>query len=77
FVHRERYSILAAMAVEGFVGTRVVEGSVDSDEFFDFIVEDILPQMNPYPQDRSVLILDNCVIHKSALLREMVEAKSK
>jgi transposase len=42
FVHGERYSILAAMAVEGFVGTRVVEGSVDSDEFFDFIVEDIV-----------------------------------
>jgi len=31
--------------------------------------------MNPYPQDRSVLILDNCAIHKSEYLREMVEAQ--
>lgn len=33
-----------------------------------------LPQMKPYPQDKSVLILDNCAIHKSQLLREVVEA---
>jgi len=31
--------------------------------------------MNRYPQDRSVLILDNCAIHKSTYLREMVEAQ--
>jgi transposase len=31
--------------------------------------------MNPYPQNRSVLILDNCAIHKSAALREVVEAQ--
>ena len=31
--------------------------------------------MNTYPQDRRVLILDNCAIHKSEYLREMVEAQ--
>lgn len=31
--------------------------------------------MRPFPQDRSVLILDNCAIHKSDTLRQMVEAK--
>ena len=30
--------------------------------------------MNRYPQDRSVLILDNCAIHKSDTLRELVQA---
>jgi transposase len=29
--------------------------------------------MNPYPGDRSVLILDNCAIHKSRFLREAIE----
>lgn len=33
--------------------------------------------MNPFPQDRSVLILDNCSIHKSEVLRELVEEKGK
>lgn len=36
-----------------------------------------LPNMNPYPQDNSVIILDNCAIHKSAALREMVEAQGE
>jgi hypothetical protein len=34
----ERYSIVAAMGIEGYIATRVVPGSVDSDEFFDFSV---------------------------------------
>ncbi len=29
--------------------------------------------MNPYPQDKSILILDNCAIHKMHALREIVE----
>ncbi|KAE9390261.1 hypothetical protein BT96DRAFT_770072, partial [Gymnopus androsaceus JB14] len=51
----------------------VVEGSIDGEEFFDFIAEDILTQMQPYPNDNSVLILDNCTIHKSTLLHKLVE----
>ena len=42
FVHGDHYSILAAMSVEGYVGTCIVPGSVDGDEFFDFIVNDIV-----------------------------------
>lgn len=94
FVRGDRYSILAALGTGGYMGTRIVKGSVDGDEFFDFIVNDIvcfifpsaekilrslpaqLPEMQPFPNDRSVLLLDNCAIHKSELLREVVEAKS-
>ncbi|KAJ7798720.1 hypothetical protein B0H13DRAFT_2504465, partial [Mycena leptocephala] len=65
-----RYSILAAITIEGYIGVRIVPGSVDGDEFFEFI----LPKMNAFPNDNSVLILDSCAIHKSAYLREMVEA---
>ncbi|KAJ7247434.1 hypothetical protein B0H12DRAFT_1176342 [Mycena haematopus] len=75
FVRGLRYSIVAAITIDGYIGTRIVSGSVDGDEFFDFIVNDILPQMNSYPNDRSVLILDNCAIHKSEYLREVVEAQ--
>ncbi|KAJ7242535.1 hypothetical protein C8J57DRAFT_1084317, partial [Mycena rebaudengoi] len=41
FVRGDRYSILAAITVDGYLGTRIVPGSVDGDEFFDFIVNDI------------------------------------
>jgi len=42
FVRGDRYSLLAALSIEGFVGTRAVEGSIDGDEFFDFIVDEIV-----------------------------------
>ena len=42
FVRGDRYSLLAAMSVNGYISTRVVEGSVDTAEFFDFIVGDIV-----------------------------------
>jgi transposase len=42
FVRGERYSILAAITIDGYLGTRIISGSVDGDEFFDFIVNDIV-----------------------------------
>jgi len=41
FVRGQRFSMVAAMGVEGYIATRVVEGSLDGDEFFDFIVNDV------------------------------------
>ncbi len=42
WVRGERYSILPAMSVDGYVATRIISGSVQGDEFFDFIVEDVV-----------------------------------
>ncbi|KLO04016.1 hypothetical protein SCHPADRAFT_917931 [Schizopora paradoxa] len=69
-----RYSVVAALSVDGYLCVRVVEGSVDGSEFFDFIVEDVLPRMNQWPGDNSVLVMDNCAIHKSRSLCTVVEA---
>jgi transposase len=33
--------------------------------------------MNSYPQDKSILILDNCSIHKTRALREIVEGSGQ
>ena len=75
FVRGERYSVVAALSVDGYIGCKVVEGSVDMHTFTDFIIMEVLPKMNPFPRPRSVLLLDNCQIHKSELLRYMVERK--
>lgn len=42
FVRGDRYSLVAAMSIEGYIASRVVLGSVDAFEFFDFIVEDVV-----------------------------------
>ena len=36
-----------------------------------------LPDMNPYPQDKSILILNNSVIHKTRALQEVIEGSSQ
>ena len=42
FARGQRWSIIAAMAVDGYVAHRIVPGLVDGDEFFEFIVEDVV-----------------------------------
>ncbi|KAF8587915.1 hypothetical protein K439DRAFT_1336623, partial [Ramaria rubella] len=63
--------ILPALTVDGYIVTRIVQGSVDSSEFFNFnklCKMWSLPHMTQYPGDQSVLIMDNCAIHKSSAL---------
>jgi hypothetical protein len=37
-----RYSILPALTFDGYIAIRVVEGSIDGEEFFDFVVKDVV-----------------------------------
>src|SRR6266536_2572512 len=41
------------------------EGTCTGDIFESFIVNDVLPSMNRYPEERSVLVIDNALIHHS------------
>ncbi|KAJ8457648.1 hypothetical protein ONZ51_g11397 [Trametes cubensis] len=69
-----RYSILPALSVDGILTVRVVRGSVDGSAFYDWVISELLPKMNPYPGPNSVLIVDNCRTHKSNAVRDAVEA---
>jgi hypothetical protein len=42
FVRGDCYSIVAGIGVDGYVATRVVPGCVNGDEFFEFIVENVV-----------------------------------
>ena len=37
-----QYSILPALTIEGYVSVRVVKGSINGEEFFDFVVNDLV-----------------------------------
>jgi len=37
-----RYSILPALTLDGYLAVRAVEGSIDGEEFFDFVVNDLV-----------------------------------
>ncbi|KAF8151376.1 hypothetical protein B0H34DRAFT_664506 [Crassisporium funariophilum] len=72
FIRGQRYSMIAAMSTQGYLVIHVIPGSVDSFAFFDFIVEDVIPKMNPFPDIHSVLIMDNCRIHHTDALQEVL-----
>jgi len=61
--HRgKRISVLALYAYDGTVAFRWVEGGYNTDTFMTYIIELIDEIMSPRPG--SVLVLDNCRIHK-------------
>ncbi|KAG2053428.1 hypothetical protein BDR06DRAFT_867757, partial [Suillus hirtellus] len=67
-----RYSLVAAITTEGYIAAHAVEGSFDSQSFNEFIATKVLPYMNPFPAERSVLVLDNCHIHHNEELYDLV-----
>ena len=72
--YKDRYSVLPALSLNGILYASIVEGSFNTALFKDFI-KGLLNQMQPYPAPNSVIVMDNCRIHKSLRIREMIEAR--
>lgn len=68
-----RYQILPAYCQDGILLSRVYEGGTDAAWFEDF-VEQLLHHCRPYPEPKSVLVMDNATIHHSPRVRELCEA---
>ena len=45
FIQGERYSMVAALSLDGYEAVCVVPGSVDGEEFLDFIINDVVRHM--------------------------------
>lgn len=52
----------------------IVEGSFNAELFGSFI-RDLLDKMLPFPAPNSVIVMDNCAIHKGPEIRELIEAR--
>jgi DDE superfamily endonuclease len=69
------FSVLPAMSLEdGFLHCEIVEGSFRSDTFALFI-QNLLEHMQPFPQPNSVIVMDNCHIHKNLFIQEIIAAQ--
>ena len=69
------YSVLPALSLDGIIHVKIVENAFNTESFNDFI-RGLLLKMNPYDplnhNPNSVIILDNCRIHKSPEMIQMV-----
>ncbi|KIJ42378.1 hypothetical protein M422DRAFT_96946, partial [Sphaerobolus stellatus SS14] len=54
--------VLPALTQDGIIFADIRQGAYDGASFVDFIT-DLLPYMNPCPEQHSVLVMDNCQIH--------------
>jgi hypothetical protein len=70
-----RYSVLPALSLnDAILHVEVVEGSFNSDLFKEFI-DALLPKMQPFPGPNSVIVMDNCRIHKHADVLAAIEER--
>jgi len=67
----QRWSILPALSVDGYLSYLIYQGSITAETFELFVEQQVLPHCTPYPGPRSILILDNASIHKSVRLRDL------
>jgi hypothetical protein len=69
-----RYSILPAITTSGILALDIVEGSFNKVWFARFI-DGLLDQMSPWPLPNSVIVMDNCRIHKCPDILDMIIAQ--
>lgn len=68
-----RYSVLPAISLDGgILHCDIIQGSFCTATFSEFI-RVLLENMNRYPAANSVIVLDNCRIHKHPDIQEMIK----
>jgi DDE superfamily endonuclease len=68
FKRSERWSILPAYTIDGFITWEIRQGSFSAELFEEFIRNKVLPHCNPFPEPRSIIVMDNAPIHQSEVL---------
>lgn len=72
----ERISAVAIMSTEGILDVHMTQAPIiNSDDFYHFIMRDLLPHLNPFDgvASQSVLVMDNCPIHHSRDVQEFLK----
>lgn len=69
----QRINAIASMSADGIMALELVKGSVNGDIFFNFLRGNLIPNMYTFPDSRSVLIMDNCSIHHTQEVTELLQ----
>ncbi|OCB88511.1 hypothetical protein A7U60_g4326 [Sanghuangporus baumii] len=68
------FSILPAISLDGTIDCTIVQGTFNTKLFMEFIAS-LLDKMHPFPGNQSVIVMDNCPIHKAPKIRELIESR--
>ena len=66
------YCILPALSLDGIIYCHITVGSFKGPLFLEFINE-LLEEMNPFPGPNSVIVMDNCSVHRVPGVRDLIE----
>ena len=69
-----RISTICAISQEGLLCYECITGTTNGDKFYDFVRGSLIPEMQPFPGRKSVLIMDNCSIHHVQEVKDILEA---
>jgi hypothetical protein len=64
----ERWSLLPAYTLEGYLNPILFKGAITALIFEKWLAEDVLPNVNRPPGLQMILVMDNCRIHKSPVV---------
>ena len=70
----ENMSLLPAITVDGYLVCNAYQGAVNMEMFIAFVRDFVLPKCNPWPQPRSVIIMDNAKIHRSEVSTKVAQS---
>ena len=64
-VSGQRVSAIAAICCDGLVAYELTTGTVNGEQFLEFVQGSLIPQMASFDSssDRSIVVLDNCSIN--------------
>ena len=71
----KRQSFLPAYTIDGYEEPLIYQGSITQVIFEDWMENKILQICNPWPGPRSIIVMDNCSIHRSQRILNMCKAR--
>jgi hypothetical protein len=72
FFYSFRFSVLPALSLnDGIIHCDIMEGAFNA-ELFQCFIECLLEQMQTFPSPNSVIVMDNCRIHKNPAILDLI-----
>lgn len=78
FQRGKRYSLLAASCLDIPMFACILESeNMKKEDFYRWCEEVLIPNCRPFPERRSVIVMDNCSIHKPAATQALFEREGE